>query len=99
MKTIIGSKDLEDIVLQCMTCDVNDVIQIDNEGSRFELKAIKHGSVSEPDIVDGFDISIIDDTGKEIYIDFRSINEFSSVELLPKVISFYTLYAVSLKYI
>lgn len=99
MKTIIGSKDLEGIVLQCMSCNVNDIIQIDNEGSRFELKAIKHGSVSEPDIVDGFDVSIIDDTGKEIYIDFRSINEFSSVELLPKVISFYTLYAVSLKYI
>lgn len=99
MKTIIGSKDLEGIVFQCMTCDVGDIVEIDATDSRFELKAIKHGSVSEPDIVDGFDVSIIDDTGKKIYIDFRSINEFSSVELLPKVISFYTLYAVSLKYI
>ena len=99
MKTIIGSKDLEDIVFQCMTCDVGDIVEIDDIDSRFELKAVKHGSVSDPDIVDGFDVSVIDDTGKRIYIDFRSINEFSSLELIPNVISFYTLYSVSLKYV
>lgn len=94
MKTILSSKNLENIVLQLATCDTDDIVVI--EDLRLKMIAIQkeaQGSVS------GFNIFVVDDTYNDIFIGYCPFEDIVSIELIPERLHYYSAFTLSLKYL
>ncbi len=94
MKTILNSKNLENIVLQLAICDIDDVVTI--EDLRLKLIATQKGNQGS---VSGFNIFVVDDTYNDVFIGYCPFEDITSIELVPERLRYYSAFTLSLKYL
>lgn len=94
MKTILNCKNLENIVLQLATCDIDDIIVI--EDLRLKLIAIQKGAQGS---VSGFNVFVVDDTNNDVFIGYCPFEDIVSIELIPERLRYYSAFTLSLKYL
>ncbi len=94
MKTILNCKNLENIVLQLATCDIDDIVVIDD--LRLKLIAIQKGNQGS---VSGFNVFVVDDTNSDVFIDYCPFEDIVSIELIPERLRYYSAFTLSLKYL
>lgn len=94
MKTILSSKNLENIVLQLATCDTDDIVVI--EDLRLKMIAIQKGNQGS---VSGFNVFVVDDTNSDIFIGYCPFEDIASIELISEQLRYYSAFTLSLKYL